>query len=458
MKTPIAMFSITALLLGATVAAGQDSTSGPSTTSPAANAASAPTAKAAARLLPDTKVQYFRPYDRRGINIFESPKEAGVPYTGFALQFGASFSQEFQGLRHENNADERLVNNVNANSLMVIGDGFNNATANAYLNAQVAPGIRIALTSYLSSKHHNETWVKDGYILIDESPIDAKILQDIMSVTTLKIGHFEINFGDAHFRRSDNGNGMYNPFIGNLITDAFTTEVGAEVYLRKGGFLAMGAVTGGEIRGTVTKPIERSPAVMAKLGFDKQLNDDLRVRLTGSLRQQRSAASNTFYGGNRAGSRYSYVLENTTATETAQAMSGDINPGFKDNVSAYMINPFVKFKGLELFGVVEKANGRAASEAKDREWNQISVESVYRFLNEEQLFVGGRYNKANGQLAGLTDEVSVDRSALAAGWFITPSLLMKAEYVRQNYRDFPRTDIRSKGLFKGLMLEAVVSF
>jgi hypothetical protein len=32
---------------------------------------------------------------------------------------------------------------------------------------------------------------------------------------------------------------MYNPFIGNYIMDAFTTEVGAELYLR-----AEGALTG----------------------------------------------------------------------------------------------------------------------------------------------------------------------------------------------------------------------
>jgi hypothetical protein len=222
-------------------APAQDATRGNSG-SAAASAARTDTAPAASMLVQETRVQYFRPMDKRGLNMFETPKVAGVPFNGFALQLGASFTQQFQSLAHSNDADERLVSGVNSNSLMVIGDGFNNATANLYLNAQVAPGIRVALTSYLSSRHHNETWVKDGYILIDESPFDLKLLNDIMSVTTLRIGHFEINYGDAHFRRSDNGNAMYNPFVGNLITDAFTTEVGAEVYLRKYGLLAMGAV------------------------------------------------------------------------------------------------------------------------------------------------------------------------------------------------------------------------
>ncbi len=43
----------------------------------------------------------------------------------------------------------------------------------------------------------------------------------------------EINYGDAHFRRSDGGNTFWNPFLENNIMDAFTTEIGAELYWRK---------------------------------------------------------------------------------------------------------------------------------------------------------------------------------------------------------------------------------
>src|SRR4029079_7944951 len=150
------------------------------------------------------------------------------------LSFGGAFTQEFQGLQHENSATAALTNGVHANQLIAIGHGFNNAVANLNINAQVAPGVRISMTSYLSARHHQESWVKDGYILIDDSPIDNPLLKSIMKYTTLRVGHFEINYGDAHFRRSDNGNAIYNPFIGNYILDAFTTEIGAETYLRNG--------------------------------------------------------------------------------------------------------------------------------------------------------------------------------------------------------------------------------
>ncbi len=113
--------------------------------------------------------------------------------------------------------------------------------------------------------------MKDGYLLIDGSPWAVPQLDQIMKYVTLRMGHFEINYGDMHFRRSDNGEAMFNPLVGNLIMDAFTTEIGGEIYVRRSGLMAMGAVTGGEVRGQVLKPEQRSPSYMGKAGFDRQL-------------------------------------------------------------------------------------------------------------------------------------------------------------------------------------------
>jgi hypothetical protein len=75
------------------------------------------------------------------------------------------------------------------------------------------------------------------------------------------------------------------------------------------------------------------------------------------------------------------------------------------------MNPFVKFRGLEVFGVVERAEGKASTELTERIWKQYAVDTVYRFLPNETLFVGARYNKAHGELAGITGDVGADRSA-----------------------------------------------
>jgi hypothetical protein len=457
--------ALAALLALSAPAAAQQNSDVPAATVPPATAVTSSTesdeqaaAESSWKKGRPARIQYSRPLDKRGINVFETTKDPGVEFTGFKLDFGAAFTSQVQNLSHGNTAAPNLVNGVNANQLQNIGFGFNNSTANAVLHAQLAPGIRVQLTSYLSARHHNETWVKDGYIQIDQSPIDFAPLKMLFEIATVRVGHMEINYGDAHFRRSDNGNAVYNPFVGNYIMDAFTTEIGGEVYLKLNGFLAMGAVTAGELRGTVVTPEQRGPSLIGKIGVDRQVNNDLRVRLTGSMYSANKAMSNTLYGGDRAGSRYYWVMENTTATESANYTSGAINPGFRNEVTAFQVNPFVKYRGLEIFGVLERAEGKASTEAAERVWKQYAVDAVYRFMPNEILFLGVRYNKATGTLAGLAGDVGANRWQVGGGWFITPHLLAKAEYVNQKYFGYPAANIRNGGKFNGLMLEGVVAF
>jgi hypothetical protein len=398
----------------------------------------------------NTTLQHFRPYDKHGINVFEAPR-TNQSYEGFKIFWGASFTQQFQALSHSNSAGSP--------ALMTLGNGFNLATANLHLGAQLADGIQVNLTTYLSSRHHPESWVKGGYVQIDKSPLDIEPLHRIMDYVTVRVGHFEINYGDAHFRRTDNGNAMYNPFVGNLIMDAFTTEIGGEVLFRHpSGFLGMVAMTGGEIQGSVLRPDDRAPAFYGKVGFDRQLNEDLRVRLTGSAYTTDKSLNNTLYGGDRAGSRYYFVMEPPTATAAAQFTSGRINPALRSQITAMVLNPFVKVGGLEAFGTLERAEGRAANETADRSWTQLAGEAVYRFYQDESLFVGARYNTVNGELFGSGADVTVNRFQIGGGWFLTPQMVMKAEYVSQEYKDYPTGSIFNGGKFNGLMVEGVISF
>ncbi|MDB4874114.1 MAG: hypothetical protein JWM41_560 [Gemmatimonadetes bacterium] len=403
-------------------------------------------------------IQHIRPMDERGVNLFEPPKNDTAKFTGVNLSLGAAFTQEWQGLQHGNAAQPLMVAGVNQNQLMTIGHGFNNAVANLYLNAQLAKGIRVQMTSYLSARHHQETWVKDGFVLIDDSPIDNALLAKIMKYTTLRVGHFEINYGDQHFRRTDNGNGMFNPFVGNTILDAFTTEIGAEAYVRADGLLAMLAATGGEVHGQVTAPQTRSMAVIGKLGFDEQIAENVRVRLTGSFYANNKSASNTLYTGDRGGSAYYDILENTGSSETTNAWSGQIRPGFSNKVNAEVVNPFVKVGNAEFFGNFETATGGAFTEPKLRTLHHNVYEGLYR-LASNKFYVGGRYNTLSGELIpNRGDTQSVTRYQLGGGWFVTPNVLAKLEWVHQKYMDFPITDIRHGGAFKGFMAGGTVAF
>jgi hypothetical protein len=415
---------------------------------------------------------YFRPYDQTGINVFETTKEADpVAFDGLRVRFGAGFTQQFQGLKHKNLT---ALNTDGANKLYPLKPGFMTAQANLYLDVQLADGIRLNVTSYLSARHHNETWVKGGYIQFDKLPFKGKLWDDIMKVTTIKKGHMEINYGDAHFRRSDGGHTLYNPFKESYIMDAFATEIGGEVYVQKNGMFGMAAMSNGMIKGNVDDPAKsavddntkRAPSIYGKLGIDKKLSSNVRVRLTGSYYHNSSSAASglTLYSGDRTGSNYQNVIEQwkdkdgVIRASTAMQASGRLNPGFSKKLDAVMLNGFLKVYGFELFGTYETAQGRSKTETAVRKASQYAVDGVYRLGKTENFFLGVRYNSVNATLASQADDVTVNRFAVAGGWFIVKNLLLKAEYVDQRYKDFVPADYRSGGKFEGYVIEAVVGF
>jgi hypothetical protein len=388
----------------------------------------------------------YRQPDKRGINVFEAPKDTASTFDGLHVRIGGQSTLQFQALDHENSGIAPLAE---------IGHNFNLATANLDLDVALYSGVRMHLRTYLSSRHHPEPYVKGGYFQIDRLDfISQGFMEDIMQFVTVKVGHMEINYGDTHFRRSDNAQSIYNPFIGNYLMDSFTTEVGGEVYLRKNGFLGMVGITNGKLNQSVESPGKTSPSFVAKVGYDKNLSEDLRFRLTGSVYHTNQTASAYLYAGDRAGSRYYSVME---PVEGGSFRSGRINPDLKNEMTSFMINPFVKYKGLEFFGVIEQATGKKASETETRTWNQYAAELIYRFGNDENLYVGGRYNYVDGEEVG-GNNVDVSRFQLGAGWFMTKNILAKVEYVNQEYNGFNPETIFDQGKFNGIMVEAAISF
>jgi len=398
-------------------------------------------------------IQHIRPNDQRGLNMFEPSKHDTVTFAGTRLNFGGAFRQDFQGLQHSNTNP--------AAPLIGIGHGFNNASANANLDVQLAKGIRVAMTSYLSARHHNETWVKDGYILMDASPIDHPLLNKVMNFTTVKVGHFEVNYGDGHFRRTDNGQAIFNPFIGNYVLDAFSTEVGAELYMHDGWWMVMGSMTNGEVKGATTTPEKRSPAFFGKAALDGQpiVGLPLRVLIAFSAVSQARSSSQTLYGGDRGGSPYYNVVEPVGATETANAGSGEIRNPFGSSIQGQVVNQFLKYKGAEFFGQQEFARGmNATGETAKRKVQQQVYEGLYRLGSNEQYYAGARFINFKGNLTpgSTTLQQEVQRYELGGGWFVTKNLLTKGEWVNQNYSGF--SDLRAGANFKGFMVSGAVSF
>jgi hypothetical protein len=425
--------------------------------------------------------------DQNGINQFDVKKDS-VEYKGISVDLGAAFALQFQGVKSYND-QENLPAPIANYRLNNLENNFNLPTANLTIGAQLFDGVRVNLDLYLASRHHNETWVKGGYLQIDKLDFIKKdFMAGIMKYTTIKIGQMENNYGDAHFRRSDNGNAFANPFIGNNIMDAFITEMGAEVYYNRSGFVSMIGVTNSKLNQNVKEVVQGtptvaapdqnttiSPTILAKLGYDKQIDTDLRVRITGSLYHTSNSSSN-LYTSDRAGSRFYGVMSHAAYTgvsgavadnfdPTANKDTGRFNPGYGNWATSYMINPFVKFKGLEFFGTLEFTSGGDAKGIDDsRTVNQYVGDLLYRFGKNESFYVGAKYNVVTGKLRNAdAEEVTVNRLETGLGWFMTKNILAKAAYVSQNYKDYSQftngnpNDLYG-GNFNGVMFEAVISF
>jgi len=429
----------------------------------------------------DSTMQYFRPNSRLGINVFETSKADTIPFTGTKVKVGGSFEQTFQALRDQNTAlpATQVGFTGNVNSLIPLTNGFNLAMANLNVDAQLSDGIRVNLTTYLSSRHHEDTWVKGGYIQFDKLLfLHSKWIDSIMKSVTIKIGQFDVDYGDQHYRRTDGGNTIYNPFVENYIMDEFATEIGAEFYYHtKSGLFAMAGVTNGALDPSVIEATKTDSATgqqnyyaaafHAKLGYDKQVNKNLRFRLTGSFYTDQSANSNTLFGGDRTGSHYFGIMSNqniangTTLNNANDynAFSGRYNPGFSEEVHAFMVNPFLKYKGLEFFGTYENTEGRTITETGLRQAVQYAADLIYRFpAQKENFWIGIRYNTVTASMKGTAADITINREVGSVGWFITQNIMLKAEYVNQVYLDYPSDNILNGGRFNGTVLEASIGF
>ncbi|HEV9038593.1 MAG TPA: hypothetical protein VGQ51_18280 [Puia sp.] len=428
----------------------------------------------------DGHMQYYRPNDKTGLNVFETTKNDTTSFRKLHVKVGGNFEETFQNLNNKNTASSMTMNGYsgNVNSLEDLTPGFDLAMANLNLDVQLADGIRVNLTSYLASRHHEDAWVKGGYIQFDKLLfLHSSLIDNIMKSVTIKIGQFDVNYGDQVFRRTDGGNSIYNPFIENYIMDEFATEIGGEViYHCKSGLFALGGITNGELNPTIlaatkvdsaTGQLNKyDPAWHGKLGYDKQLTKDFRLRLSQSFYIDKSANSNTLFGGDRTGSHYYGVMSNAAIAKGTtlnnandyNPFSGRLNPGFSEEVNAYMSNAFLKFKGLELFGTYENAKGRTSTEKTQRQATQWAFDAIYRFTRNENFWVGFRYNTVNAALPGSTSNVTIEREAGSVGWFLNHNVMLKLEYVNQVYMGYPSTNILNGGKFYGWCAEASIAF
>lgn len=374
---------------------------------------------------------------------FEAEKIDASEFEDLKVKVGADFALQYQGISHE--ADVELID---------IKKNFNLPTANLHITADLAPGIQLHINNYMSSRHHNEAWVEGGYLTMDNLPF-LPAADNIMQYLTIKAGVMMPNYGDAHYFRSNNAAVTTNPFVGNWIMDAYTTNPGMEFLFRHSGFLANVGVNNGRMNYGRGNDLGEDLVFNWKLGYDTNINEDLRLRASFSgYHVGEGHSGSTLWDGDRAGARYYNVMQvfdaETASNNTSDAnfRSGRWSPGANQTeMSSYMANLFVQFHGLELFGIYETMNGVRGG--NDQEYTQTALQGIYRFGD---FYAGARLNKVDNN-----DGSTVSRTNIGGGWNMVEYVVVKLDYVTQKYEG-PAHGAIDGGKFNGLVLEAAISF
>lgn len=365
-------------------------------------------------------------------------------------RFGMDFGLRYQALHHKNDNSLQPISKLSY--------GFTNANGNANADFELSEGITTYIESYLSSEHHREMWMKEGYLFVDKlEMLNSPRVNEIMNFLSFKAGQMEINYGDYHLRRTDNGKAVRNPFIGNYIIDANTTEIAVESMLDLDHWEALIGVSGGTTKGDTND--NHDYGKYSKLAYDTGLVDNKLFRISGSIYSVNHAGNpklttqNYLYSGNRSGSPYAGLFD-------AKTDAGQVLPNTSQDLMAYVFNILFKYKNTELFldyDVVQDSDPDGAdTPVRDKEaWAQYAVDLKYNF--SEKFYSALRYNIADHlKKQNKSSNEYVGRSQLALGYFLTSSISMKIEYAYQKYYRFE--DKFKGGSFSGAILEGAVSF
>ncbi|MFW7381119.1 MAG: hypothetical protein ACOH5I_20055 [Oligoflexus sp.] len=388
------------------------------------------------------------------------------------IRVGFDFALRFQSLEHKNNGMKAVGADFQPDTaddvaLSKLKPGFTNAVGNFNLTFNLASGVSSYVEAYLSSEHHLEMWMREGYLFIDHfEGTSFEGLNAMMEYLSFKIGQMEINYGDAHFRRTDNGEAFRNAFIGNYIIDPNTTEIAIETMLDVKDFEWMLGVSGGTTKGD--NKDGHGIALYSKLAYDTQVTESSRFRLSGSYYQvdhsdngpsaypSFDGTKNYLYAGNRSGSPYAFLFDVSTD-------AGQILPNASQDLSAYMINALFQWQGTEVFlnyDMVRDADPDGSNSPAENEeaWDQRAID-IKQMLNSNT-YLALRYNEAHHlKAAGQNSDELVTRQQVALGHYLTDSSVLKLEYVKQEYKNFASVgDLRSGGEFSGFIMEGAVHF
>lgn len=368
----------------------------------------------------------------------------------------------------------QALNHSNSDgSLNSLTTGFQSAAGNLNFRSKVAEGIDLYFEIYLSSRHHEgQVSPREGYLTITAVPQGLNFLpvNKVFEYLNVKAGHFEIDYGNQHLRRSDNAQVQNNPLIGNDVVDPNVVYVGMEISTKPQRFNAMLGITNGQTTGDFQEGHkyafhgkawgEVAPWMQVAGSYYRadQSGNPIGYPVGGSF--------GNLFSGNRSGGRYADVLG-------GGGEPGQLIPGNGQDITAWQGDIELHAGKLTLqghFGNIRDADTDGTNPKDEstfgkpaESWDYYGIQAVYGMGSPIHAAV--RYTGATvKELKGSPASGQVARLQVGIGLWVARGLLVKVEYVNQTTTGFGEgtaVDRLAVGLdpkFSGIISEVSVSF
>ena len=348
--------------------------------------------------------------------------------------------------------------------------GFPAAIANLYVFATIADGIDVFTEYYLSSKHHlGDVYDNEGYVMIKHLPeqLNVGILDPIFDYIDVKAGHFEVDFGNQHWVRSDEGEVQKNPLVGNYLVDPQLVEGGAEVIGHHDWLHWVIGVGNGVTSEKFNN--HRDYSKHAKVLIEPRSKKYNAAFSVYSVDQSEApGVSGNLFSGMRSGSRYAGLNPDSGSSDPDFAQ---LKLGKGQDVFAWQTDAGInvgRFWLSGLFGFIEDTDtdGPTTTAEPEDQWTYWGVEGKVDV--SENAYFAARYSAADAdRIESITSKANGSRIQAGFGYHLYDGILFKIEYMNQQMDDFPTSAVTTNNNYndyandveiEGVVMEISVAF